>query len=152
MTQEYIFQKRFGRKSWNRFIPALLMQDYNVYSLKCCIGYTIPKLNPITLTLQFLYYVIDASARMGCMLTLLPWDFWVLEEYFWWYSNVFGEDINPDLELAWFGCSDHTLALTHSQQLSLMFGMVEAKRVILMDWSTLPPSFHKRLAQIFCCL
>jgi len=61
----------------------------------------------------------------------------------------FGEDISPDLELAWFGCSDHTLALTHSQQWSLMFGMVEAKRVVLMDWSTLPPSFHKWLAQIF---
>ncbi len=70
MTQEYICQKRFGRKSWNRFIPALLMQDYNVYSLKCCIGYTIPKLNTIKFTLQFLYYVIDASAQMGRMLTL----------------------------------------------------------------------------------
>ncbi len=45
------------------------------------------------------------------------------------------------------------LAFTHSQQISLMFGMVMAKRVILMDWkSTLALSFHERLTETVAAL
>ncbi len=58
-----------------------------------------------------------------------------------------------DADLAIFGCSDQALTLPQNQQLSLMFGMVLAKRVILMEWkSTLPPSFFKWLAEMVSSL
>ncbi len=69
------------------------------------------------------------------------------------YSHTFENEINVDADLAIFGCSDQALTWPQNQQLSLVFGMVLAKRMILMEWkSTLPPSFFKWLAEMVSAL
>ncbi len=78
-------------------------------------------------------------------------EFW--KSIFRLYSHAFENEINVDADLAIFGCSDQALTWPQNQQLSLVFGMVLAKRVSLMEWkSTLPPSFFKWLAEMVSAL
>ena len=49
---------------------------------------------------------------------------------------MYGLQMKPDALVALFGCSVASLALPHTVQQTLVFGMLVAKRIILSEWKS----------------
>ncbi len=139
-------QMRFGRR--DKFILALLIQDYNLqfkvlhrlfikpYSIKCILQFPLCD---------------RCRIQMGCILFGSALRFLSFGVIFFGDAWMFLEKIS--VKIFSFVWMFQALAFTHSQQISLMFGMVVAKRVILMDWkSTLVLSFHEWLTETVAAL
>merc|ERR1712030_92224 len=56
--------------------------------------------------------------------------------------GVYEREVAPDCLLALLGCSEDTVELPYHEQEALMFGMAEAKRIILKEWKSTSPGVH----------
>ena len=86
---------------------------------------------------------------LGHMFWLCPKivSFW--QQIFSWYSNVYDVQLDPDVVFILFGCSEAFFSLPRPMQVTIRFGTLVAKRLILNDWkATDPPSFSRWLREM----
>ena len=68
---------------------------------------------------------------------------------FEWLSKAYSRSIQPDHDLAVFGCSTRTFQLPYDIQAALHLAMVVAKKLILLTWkSTNSPCFSHWLREM----
>ena len=117
--------------------------------VKSCIDYIIPRkidiMYPYISDICDRFKYLEGTPGPGLCPKIVP----LCQDILKCYSKMDDFQIEPDALVALFGCSVASLALPHTVQQTLGFGMLVAKRIILSEWkATSAPLFSRWLMEL----